>query len=565
MSDDPSVDFVAASDEGRKILTIPAGSTSATWSVPTVDDGAAESDGLVTVSIQPGAGYTIGSSRFASVRVTDNDGAEPGLPEISVTGGSAVTEGHDAIFIVRASRASAAAIDIALDVSDDATSDFLAPSSEGRKTVTLPAGATWARYPVPTVDDTTDEPDGRIAARIAASSDYTVGSPGSDSVAVRDNDTTPPGIPEINIRGGTPVTEGGSATFTVRASRASAAAIDIALDVSDDATSDFLAPSSEGRKTVTLPAGATWARYPVPTVDDTTDEPDGRIAARIAASSDYTVGSPGSDSVAVRDNDTTPPGIPEINIRGGTPVTEGGTAVFTLQADRAPAAPIAIGLEISDDATSDFLAASSEGRKTAALTRGSLIATYSVGTVDDSTDEPDGRITARIVSGAGYAVGSPSSGSVDVSDADDSLNPPICGPVTVRNVLTIVNDQTKGQTWYQLTPWSSSCPVVNLGIGGNRRSTVRCDADRSTENYLIACGPWQSQIYTASNGDSCGVEYCLATPLSFNVVRGRGDLASTAGSLQCPDPGSTTFAGIDFASYRCQYIQPGVNNNWSAR
>ena len=280
---------------------------------------------------------------------------------------------------------------------------------------------------------------------------------------------------------------------------------------------------------------------------------------------EYTVGSRSSASVTVRDDDAPPPATPRITITGGSAVTEGGTAVFTLQADRAPAAPIAIGLEISDDATSDFLAASSEGRKTAALTRGSLIATYSVGTVDDTTDEPDGRITARIVSGAGYAVGSPSSGSVGVSDDDDRPNPTICGPVTVRNVLTIVNDQTTGQSWYQLTPWSSSCPVVNLGIGGNRRWTVRCEADRSTENYLIACGPWQSQIYTASNGDSCGVEYCLATPLSFNLVRGRGHLASQAGSLDCPDPGSSTFAGIDFTTYRCNHIQPGVNNDWSAR
>ena len=426
VSDDPSEDYLDAGDEGRKTLTFPAGASSATWSVPTVDDGAAESDGLVTVSILAGTGYTIGGIRFASVRVSDNDGGdEPETPAISVTGGSAVTEGYDAIFIVRASRASAAAIDIALDVSDDATSDFLAASSEGRKTVTLPAGSTWARYPVPTVDDGDDEPDGRVAVRIAAAPDYRIGSPGSDSVTVRDDDPTPPGIPEITIRGGTPVTEGGNATFTVRASRTSAAAIDIALDVSDDATSDFLAASSEGPNSVTLPAGHTSVRYSVPTVDDAIDEPDGQVMARIVNAAEYTVGSRSSASVTVRDDDAAPPATPRITITGGSAVTEGQTAVFTLQADRAPTAPIAIGLEISDDATSDFLAASSEGRKTAALARGSLMATYSVGTVDDTTDEPNGQIAARIVSGAGYAVGTPSSGSVTVRD-DDSAPPVVC-------------------------------------------------------------------------------------------------------------------------------------------
>ena len=65
--------------------------------------------------------------------------------------------------------------------------------------------------------------------------------------------------------------------------------------------------------------------------------------------------------------------------------------------------------------------------------------------------------------------------------------------------------------------------------------------------------------------EACGVEYCLATPLSFFAIGGRGHLASNAGSLTCPDPGSNTFAGIDFTTYRCRHILPGVNYNWIRR
>ena len=588
VSDDASSDFLAASREGHKTISLPAGGTTVRYSVPTLDDMDDEPDGRVTVRIMGGPTftYTTGSPSSASVQVRDDDAAPPGLPVITIAGGSAVTEGGTAVFTITADRVSTSSMAISISVSDDATSDFLAPSAEGYHSVSLPAGSTTTTYPVPTRDDSVDEADGRVTVRIAGTSVYTAGAPSSASVRVLDDDAAPPGLPALTIAGRAgSIAEGGSAVFTISADRASRAAIRVGLDVSDDATSDFLAASSEGAGSITLPAGATTVRYSVPTVDDATDEPDGRVTVRIAGGSGYTAGSPRSASVGVRDDDMPPPGSPEITISGGTPVTEGGNAVFTLRASRGSAAAIDIGLTVSDDATSDFLAPGNEGGKTVTLPARHTSVRYSVPTVDDTDDEPDGQVGARIVSAAEYTVGSRSSGSVTVRDDDAGpdcaprpadLHPdadwdcytedPKCGPVRVRNVLTVITDQTTGRSWYQLTDISaaSDCPVVNLGVGGSRRWKTRCDPDARTGDWLRACGPWQSRIYRTSEG-ACGVEYCLATPLSFNLVRGRGHLASTAGSLECPDPDSTTFGGIDFTSYRCRYIQPGVNNNWKPR
>lgn len=55
-------DFVASDEEGNKEVVIPAGSSAATYTVATTDDDVDERDGMVTVTIESGEGYTVGTS-----------------------------------------------------------------------------------------------------------------------------------------------------------------------------------------------------------------------------------------------------------------------------------------------------------------------------------------------------------------------------------------------------------------------------------------------------------------------------------------------------------------------
>ena len=66
-------DSVAADDEGDRRVIIGAGRTETVHAVPTVDDGADGPDGMVTLTLNPGAGHTTDTAP-AGVPVTDNDG-----------------------------------------------------------------------------------------------------------------------------------------------------------------------------------------------------------------------------------------------------------------------------------------------------------------------------------------------------------------------------------------------------------------------------------------------------------------------------------------------------------
>ena len=62
-------------------VTIDADKTTATLTVNTEDDGADESNSVITAEVETGTGYTVGSSSSASVTVEDNDNPPPPPPQ----------------------------------------------------------------------------------------------------------------------------------------------------------------------------------------------------------------------------------------------------------------------------------------------------------------------------------------------------------------------------------------------------------------------------------------------------------------------------------------------------
>ena len=170
--------------------------------------------------------------------------------------------------------------------------------------VSVPAGATTATIPGQIIDDSVDDDGETIVLTLIAGKGYTVGTSDTHTLTIRNE----PAVPTVTVarKAGTTssVTEGDSASFTVTASPAPAADLEVTLAVADDATSDFLASDDEGKKTVTIAASQTSAELTVPTQDDSANEADGSVTATVQTGSGYTPSDTnGSASVAVSDDD----------------------------------------------------------------------------------------------------------------------------------------------------------------------------------------------------------------------------------------------------------------------
>ena len=107
-------------------------------------------------------------------------------------------------------------------------------------------------------------------------------------------------LPVATIAAGTtPVTEGATATFTVRLDQAAPEALTVAVEVAGSGAVVSGTPPAS----VSIAGGATSATLIVPTDNDRVVEADSTVTAAVAAGTGYTVGTEASASVAVEDDD----------------------------------------------------------------------------------------------------------------------------------------------------------------------------------------------------------------------------------------------------------------------
>ena len=513
--------------------TVPIPTTgSATLTLATVNDDADEADGSVTATVAAGDGYTVGSPASGTVAIADDDPApatvatvDPALvaqvrgyaaethqgqehvdrwkrvlaafgddngytpmtaaeaqthadkgwqrwvpvaaalaaleaapetlPAVTVSAGADVTEGGDATFTVTADPAPASPLSVTVTVA--ASGEF--GVTAGTQTVPIPTTGS-ATLTLATSNDEADEPDGSVSVTVAAGDGYTVGDPASGTVAIADDDLP---LPAIAVSAGDAVTEGGDATFTVTASPAPASPLSVSVTVATEGDYGI----ASGTRTVSIPTAGS-ATLTLATANDDADEPDGSVSVTVAAGDGYTVGSPASGSVSIADDDLPPP-VVSIAAKAAS-VTEGGAAAFTLTADRAPDADLTVTLSVAETGGGDHVAAADEGPATAVIAKGATEAVFSVATVDDDVDEPDGSVTVTLKDGGGYTVPSPpgNAAAVTVSDNDAAALPSL----SVADVTV-----TEG-AWMEFTVRLSAPSAGGVSVKVSTRDSTPVSATR---------------------------------------------------------------------------------------
>ena len=114
--------------------------------------------------------------------------------------------------------------------------------------------------------------------------------------------------------------------------------------------------------------------------------------------------------------------LPELKIAAATAtVAEGGTLTFTITAsDPTLDRDLTVNVQVTEDTSQGqtYLNASERGSKRAVIYAGSETGSFTVKTVDDKNDEPNGAITVTLSPGTGYTVGATAAASGTVTDKD---------------------------------------------------------------------------------------------------------------------------------------------------
>ena len=272
---------------------------------------AATDTGTVTVKVTASDGTLSVSDEFV-ITVSVYSG-----PLVTISGGSAVTEGTAASFTVTSTVAPSADLTVNLTVADATGSDFVAAADEGSKTVTIASGSTSATYTVSTQSDTTDEDNGSVTVTVDSGTGYRPGTTASASVTVNDDDA----LASLSVDDQT-VNEGdGEAVFTVTLSPASGKTVTVRFYTTPGtitASSDYTAVS----KTLTFMPGETSKTVSVPVIDDTLTENTEQGWANLDTETNADIGDD-QGNFYITDNDSA--GLPSAPGAPGVSATSGST------------------------------------------------------------------------------------------------------------------------------------------------------------------------------------------------------------------------------------------------
>lgn len=194
------------------VLTLPAGATSTTVTVPTLPSSTLGPDRFLVVSLSPSpASYSIGPAGATVVTIGENQGPP------TITLGSAtttITKGQPFQLVVSLSEPMTTPLTIGLsyDGTAIAGSDY-APIAAP---VVVPPGQSVLQVAVPTISDATVQSDRTLTVALKPSSSYVVGTPGSATVTLKAGT-----LPILTLSAdSSSVTEGGAASFTITADQA---------------------------------------------------------------------------------------------------------------------------------------------------------------------------------------------------------------------------------------------------------------------------------------------------------------------------------------------------------
>ena len=288
-------DFLAPAHEGAHTLTFAEGASSATLSIPTVDDNQEEPGGQITFTVKAGVGYTLSTLVTATANMNDNDavadlrlwvvdssltrGTNSSHLDIPESGGRQALSttvwliGEDGDPVTRSSDTGVVLAwgNIDLEPGDLTSGDEVL--------VTIPAGKSYVEKVLnitPNHDTEQEDPEGfTLVAELEEA--------GPDIYDIVTLYLVDDGWekPIATIAAGTsPVVEGTDATFTVTLSRAVSTPLKVNFNIWWSQEGAFWDPNRtfvDAPRSVEIAANATTATITVPTYDDATAEPDGYV------------------------------------------------------------------------------------------------------------------------------------------------------------------------------------------------------------------------------------------------------------------------------------------------
>jgi hypothetical protein len=333
-------------------------------------------------------------------------------------------------------------------------------------TLTIPIGSSTAALTVNPTTDTTVEPDETVVVNVAAGTGYDVGTPGTATGTITNDDTD---VSVAVAPSSTNEDGAGNLVFTFTRVGVTTGALTANFTISGTATfnddytqtgaTSFVPPNG----TVEFAAGSSTATVTVDPTSDTTVEPDETVILTVAPGTGYNVAAMNNSATGTILNDDTDVSVAVAPLS----VQEDGAPnlVYTFTRVGVTSTPLTVNFAIAGTATfnTDYTqsgaATFAPPSGTVTFGAGNSTATVTVDPTPDITAEADETVILTLAAGTGYNVVEPSSATGTIVD-DDVV-------VTVAVSPLAVNEDGPSNLVYTFTRNDSDGPLtVNFTING---------------------------------------------------------------------------------------------------
>ncbi len=339
---------------------------------------------------------------------------ETPLPTVTITASqaNAAEPSTNGEFTVTRTGATTAPLTVSYTVAGTATAgtDYTALSG----TVTIPAGQTSAKIAVNVIDDNAVEGTETVITTLSSNAAYTIGT-GAATVNIADNDVA--ATPTVTVTASDAFADesGDPATFAIVRSGPTDQPLTVTFTLGGTATVN-VDYSATPPAQVDFPVGADTVQVLIAPAQDGLKEGPETVVLTLANAPGYTVGSPASATATIADDD-----LATVKVTATDPnaAEEGAsnTGTFTFERN-------AVGLNedltvrytVSGTATSGIDYQALTG--TAVIPAGVTVMTVTVTPIDDSIPDNGETVVVTIAADAAYAIGSPASATVTISDND---------------------------------------------------------------------------------------------------------------------------------------------------
>ena len=413
------------------IAEIQAGETSTEIVIDVTDDTNVETDETVilTLSTQQIPGLDVGTSREATVTISDNDEmAFSAEATVSATVSSAAEGGNDGEFTVSLDQTNTSGSNIAIAYTVTGTATNGTDYNTLNGSVEIPNGSSSAVVSVNVTDDSEVESDETVIITLDSTqpNGITVGSSDSATVTISDNDEESFTAEVSLVASDETALEGdNNAEFTVSLNQSNntGSAISIAYTITGTATNGDDYTTLSG--IVDIPDGSLSAIVSVEVIDDTEIESDETVILTINSSQvdGISVGAENTATIVISDNDVAP-FTAEVSIvaTDATALEGDNNGEYTISLDKTNTLgeTISIMYTVSGTATGDSDYSALSG--SVDIPNGSSSAIVTLNVLDDTEVESDETVivTLDITQQPGITVGSENSATVVISDNDTS-------------------------------------------------------------------------------------------------------------------------------------------------